>query len=199
MFKKENNAPKLLSLHSLALIFMIRIILLIVLFTGIVCRSNAQENTVADNNVVLYEFGKVHIPKISPIINLQQIRGGILSYETGGGFRRISVNLALRYFTGVDSTERVLPVRSHFRAEIQPRIWYKRIFYGAFASPLLVVNDKGEFAAGVVLGFQHEFKNHVILEFFTGLQSRTPTDQVDSGVFFLKYGLNLGYKFAPGN
>ncbi len=170
--------------------------LLTLLLVFIACFAYAQDTPIDTSARPSYAIGKINAFKLSPIWANLSFRGVVVSYETGLTHPRWTLNTAVRYFSGIDSTEVANPTRSNVRVEFQPRFWIRRAFHQGFVAPLVGINDNGEPIIGAVTGLQFSY-NGFLFDFFIGLQNKTPTEQTNSSVL-LKYGMNFGYKFKVG-
>lgn len=153
--------------------------------------SYSQEDTVF-YDLSPHKFFKNSFIKIAPVIGGNDfLNGGILSFETGMGIRKWSINICTRYTKGYGNKDLTLPITEHYRFEIHPRYWPMAYFKGPFFCPMIVFYSTGDFSGGIASGIHLPLGKVFIIETFAGLQATTPVEHFDSPVFF-RIALNLG-------
>jgi len=144
-----------------------------------------------------------NILKFSPYFIGVSYKGVSLMYETGSGWRFLSLQVNYRYAMGpnnADSLSNSLQNESeHHRLEIMPRIWLLRHMNFFYVGPYVAFYDKGYQSVGGVFGFQQVIAEHICLEIFAGIQSNNVAEnknfKINKQPIFARVGITLGYQF----
>lgn len=139
-----------------------------------------------------YRFGQVNIFKVSPAFYGDFVpKGGMLSYETGSGIEKWSINFSAKYLMAVDSSDTRRAIQEHLKFEVQWRYWVTDYFKSLYFTPLVDVYSTGDIAGGALFGFQFFFGDHLVVDTYAGLQSATPVEDVEFSLL-LRFGLHFG-------
>jgi hypothetical protein len=176
------------------------------LMVSILTISNglAQEKRINDTaqsghdsiNVAFTKMFGLNLVKISPALNNWNIKGIVISYETGIGRKWATLLTSVKYYAGSKATNTIeVDIPEHYRIELQPRFWPVKPFDGIFLGPLFNYSfPKGSFGVGGLLGYQKIIAKRISIEAFLAFQNSTNTENYDAPLF-LRLGLNIGFVF----
>ncbi len=171
-----------------------------------------QENKSSDT---LPLVRPIHAVKVTPSFQTFQtfrFTGGNLHFSSALRWPRITLDVSLRYFRGLDTT--VIPkdfeyeIPRHYRLDIEPRFWffdrYNKLSMGAVFS----VYHTGKLAGGlsfyymIPLTFKGNAKtqdSYFFLEPGTGFYTTSIEKFSNNTPLYLRYILSIGYYWNSTN
>jgi hypothetical protein len=159
--------------------------------------NNDTSHSIQDSvNVAFVRMFGLNLVKIAPTLNNWNIKGVVISHETGLGVKWATLLTSFKYYSGSKAANTVeVDIPQHYRIELQPRFWPVNQFDGIFLGPLFNYSfPQGSLGIGGLLGYQKIIAKRMSLEAFLAFQSRTKTENYDQPLF-LRLGLNIGFVF----
>lgn len=143
-----------------------------------------------------YRLGKINIFKVSPALSKTNFKGGILMYETGSGLEQVSLQLTVKYFSGVDEDSIKADIPRHWRFEIQPKFYGIRYMSGVYFGPFFVTYNDGTPSLGAAAGVQWIIKRLVAIDANLRMQLSNDIENRDNpSPVFIRPVLTVGILF----
>jgi len=117
-------------------------------------------------------------------------------YETGSGIEQVSLQVAVKYFAGApeDSTKAEIP--THWRFEIQPKLYGIRYMKGVYFGPFFVTYSNFAPSLGATAGVQWIIKRLITIDVNLRLQlSNEIENKNNPSPIFIRPVATVGFLF----
>lgn len=143
-----------------------------------------------------YRLGKTNILKMSPVLSKTNLKGGIVTYETGSGLEQVSLQISAKYFSGIDEDSIKAAIPMHWRFEIQPKFYGIRYMSGVYFGPFFVTYGDGTPSLGATAGVQWIIKRVIAVDANLRLQLTNDIENKNNpSPIFIRPVLTLGILF----